>query len=67
MNCHRLMAPQLSAHYLDLPLGNLKLFGQVLDEMTIGLAIDWRSRDGNFQLIAVYSLDLVATGLLLDK
>ncbi len=67
MHGHRLVSSQLAAHYLDLPLGHLELFGQVLDEVTIGLAIDLRGCDGDFQLVAMYPLDLVATGLWLDK
>lgn len=53
MNCHRLVSSQLPPHYLDLPLGNFELLGQVFDEVTIGLAIDWRGRDGDFQLVAM--------------
>ena len=53
MNCHRLVSSQLPPHYLDLPLGNFELLGQVFDEVTIGLAIDRRGRDGDFQLVAM--------------
>ena len=53
MNGHRLVSSQLPAHYLDLPLGNLELFGQVFDEMAIGLSIDRGRRDGDFQLVAM--------------
>lgn len=67
MNGHRLVSSQLPAHYLDLPLGNLELFGQVFDEMAIGLTIDRGGRDGDFQLVAVFPLDLVTAGLWLDK
>ena len=66
MNGHRLVSSQLPAHYLDLPLGNLELFGQVFDEMAIGLAIYRRGSDGQFELIAVQALKLVAAGLGLD-
>ena len=47
---------------LDLALGNFELFGQVFDEMAVGLTIDRWGCDGDFQLVAMQPLDLVAAG-----
>jgi len=45
---------------------NFELLGEKLDQMGIGLAVDWPGGNGDFNFVAVQTGDLIAVGFRLD-